>query len=450
MRGLFSIIFLVLLCLFACKKKDQESVLGLDVQPGSDLLGVTVTDTSTIYVHTISTDSVRAYNDRYKLLGSNQDPVFGRIDASIYTNVSLPNNIAGVSFGTNPHIDHAEIRLRITGQFLGDTSNLLQYNVYPLEDIVHPDSTYYTKNWVRKSATPICTANTKIKVIQQDSAICLVLPIDPLYAEYIIQNPNYLVDNSTFINTYKGFYITAANSNLTPGHQGSIIRFDMDDPISGLFMYYYNAASTTSKPEVFQFTFKGADAVRFNHIDKSNSGAINNLVEQLGGDSAKGAQDIYLQGFGLTKAKLYLPFLKNFSDSQHVAINRAELTLKVDEITAPYNSNYGYPPTILLLAMNANSHELYVKDQYYNSLIQFGGTYDATNKQYVFNIARQMQDIVDGKTPNYGFYLVQADNNPVYATKRDERLERVVLGGYGNATCKPVFKVTYIKYPFDK
>lgn len=443
------LILLTIVTFISCKKKDTDSVLGLDVQPGSDLLGVTVSDTSSIFMYTSTTDSVRAYNDRYKLMGSNQDPIFGRIDASFYTNMSLPNNITGVTFGTDPHLDHAEMRLRITGQFLGDTSSTMLYQVYSLDNRL-ADSTYYTKSTHPHANTPICSVTTKIRIVAEDSSISLVLPIDKYYAEAMIQNPNFLTDNNTFLNAYKGFYITASQSNLSPGHQGAIIRFDLDDDASGLFVYYRNGSNTSVKPKQFQFTFRGSDALRYGHIDKSNSGAVPNLVSQLANDSVKGAQNIYLQGFGLTRVKLYLPYLKNFSDSQHVMINRAELTLKVDEMAAPYNANYQYPPSIVMLARAFDNKEAYIKDQYYSSIIQFGGTYDATNKQYVFNIARHVQDIVDGKTINYGFYLVQGDNNPVYVAKRDDRLERVVLGGFLNPSTKPVLKVTYIKYPFDK
>jgi hypothetical protein len=82
--------------------------------------------------------------------------------------------------------------------------------------------------------------------------------------------------------------------------------------------------------------------------------------------------------------------------------------------------------------------------------VKYGGNYDATNKQYVFNIARQIQKILNGET-DYGFYLVNASPNKSFVIRRDNRLERVVIGGkITPITYKPIFKVTYVKYPFDK
>jgi hypothetical protein len=71
------------------------------------------------------------------------------------------------------------------------------------------------------------------------------------------------------------------------------------------------------------------------------------------------------------------------------------------------------------------------------------------NKQYVFNIARQMQRILNGEK-DYGFYLVNASPNKSSVIRRDNRLERVVIGGKTNINYKPIFKVTFVKYPFDK
>jgi len=46
--------------------------------------------------------------------------------------------------------------------------------------------------------------------------------------------------------------------------------------------------------------------------------------------------------------------------------------------------------------------------------------------------------------------LVNAQPSRAYVIRRDDRLNGVVFGGTKNAAYKPVFKITYIKYPFDK
>ena len=76
-------------------------MLGLDVQPENDLLGITVTDTASVFTYTQRGDSVRTYNDQYKYLGSIQDPVFGQTHAGIYTNISIINNLTNQLVGYN-------------------------------------------------------------------------------------------------------------------------------------------------------------------------------------------------------------------------------------------------------------------------------------------------------------------------------------------------------------
>ncbi|MBL7934761.1 MAG: DUF4270 family protein, partial [Bacteroidia bacterium] len=185
------------------------------------------------------------------------------------------------------------------------------------------------------------------------------------------------------------------------------------------------------------------------------AGASSNLFDQVNGsgtsDTLKGNSNVYLNCFGGTRTKVYLPYLKNFSDSQNVSISRAELIIKVDEITSPYSVNYGYPSELALIACGSDGTEELVYDQLETTdFVKYGGSYDATNKQYVFSIARQMQKIVTKDINNYGFYLVNALPNRSSVIRRDNRLQRVVLGGKSNLNYKAIFKVTYIKFPYDK
>lgn len=449
--GLF---FLSLIIVFSCKKKNDDSILGLDVQPENDLVGVTITDSVSLYMHTQKVDSVKSYNDQYKYLGSNQDPVFGRTDASIYANFSISNNLTNVSFGTNPVLDSAEIVIRFLGEALGDTSSALTYDVYVLNDKLSSSTSYYTNSTISKSFSKISTLTGKLKT--RGSNVCLVLPIDENLAQYILQTNSNLTNNTAFQNAYKGFYITTSNSALGGPGSGAIRRFDLDDNLSGVNIYYHDGNSVSSKGQSFQFTFRGVDALRFNNIKHNySSGASLNLFDQITGTEdvaiLKGNSNVYLNCFGGTRIKINLPYLKNFTDSQKVSISRAELIIKIDEIVSPYNINYGYPSSLALIASGSDGTEELVYDQLETTdFVKYGGNYDATNKQYVFNIARQMQKIVTGSIANYGFYLVNSLPNRSYVIRRDNRLQRVVFGGKNNINYKPIFKVTYVKYPYDK
>ena len=449
MSGLRTVFFLsFILILFSCKKKDTESVLGLDVQPDNDLLGITITDSASVFMHTQRVDSVRTYNDNYKFLGSIQDPAFGQTHASIYSNISIANSLTNVSYGNNPVLDSSEIVLRFADQYAGDLTTPLTYDVYLLNENIPTGRSFYTVQNFSKTKV----ASLKTQLVVRNGVSCLVLPFDNNLAQYILQTPANLVNNAAFIAAYKGIYITSSdNSNISPISRGAIRRFDLDDALSGINIYYHDGNSVSAKVNVTRFTFSGTDVLRLNHIDHNyNAAASSNLFDQvIGNDTTKGSTNVYLNSFGGTRVRVYLPYLKAFSDSQNVSISRAELILKVDE--TGYNSTFGYPANLALIACGPGGIEELVYDQLETTdFIKYGGVYDATNKCYVFNIARQMNKIITGKLYNYGFYLVNAQPNRAYAVKRDDRLERVIFGGKNNVSYKPVFKVTYIKYPYDK
>lgn len=446
------LLFISFSILFSCKKKDEDSVLGLDVQPANDLLGITIADSTSIFMHTQRVDSVRTYNDQYKYLGSVIDPVFGRTDASIYTNFSITGNLTNVSFGINPVLDSAVMMIRYLGQFIGDTATKLSYQVYSLNESITPSTAYYTNQHFNRSANPINSGNAKIKII--NGYPYLAIPIDYNLGQYMLQTTANLTNNSVFQTAYKGFYITTSNtSTLSPVSKGSIMRFDLDDDQSGLTLYYHEGSSINTKGKSFLFSFRNGDALRLNHIEHDYSkGAVPNLYAQVTGtpDTIKGKENVYLNCFGGTRTRVYLPFLKSFTDSQNVSISRAELIIKIDESNG-YSSNFPYPSRLALLASSSNGTEELVWDMLETSdFVKYSGDYDATNKQYVFNIARQMQKIITDKIGNYGFYLVNADPSRSVVARRDNRLDRVIIGGKNSLNYKPVFKVTYVKFPYDK
>lgn len=449
------LLFLLFCLAFSCKKKTDDSVLGLDVQPQNDMVGLTISDTSSVYMYTQKVEGIiKSYNDQYKFLGSNQDPIFGRTDASIYTNFSISNNLTNVSFGTNPVLDSAEMVIRFLGQALGDTSTSLTYQVHLLSEKLVSGTSYSLTSHLNRSSTTVSNVTGKLKT--RGGNVCLILPLDNNMAQYILQTNSNLTNNTAFQNAFKGFYITTSSSTLGAPGSGAIRRFNLDDDVSGVNIYYHDGNSVSTKGQVFKFSFRGTDALRFNHIDHNYvSGASQNLFDQISGTEEaailKGNSNVYLNCFGGTRTKIYLPYIKNFTDSQKVSISRAELIIKVDDIISPYSVKYGYPTNLALIACNAENVEELVFDQLETTdFVKYGGTYDAVNKRYVFNIARQVQKILKGEIANYGFYLVNAQPNKAYVIRRDDRLERVVLGGKSNVNFKPVFKVTYIKYPYDK
>jgi hypothetical protein len=457
-KKLFKYAFFLLLLagMINCKKNTFKTgnvpSMSADVQPESDLLNSTFSDTATFYIHTVGYDSSRSYQDQFKYLGSNQDPVFGRTNASIFTNFSMPNGITNVSFGDDAVLDSAELILTFTQSFVGDTTTPLLYEIHQLTQSLDRTKAYYMHSTVPYSSTKLSSSTRRIS--KTGSFYSIRLPLDQTFASAVITNPAYLVNNTTFQSIYKGFYITTKNTFLTPSQMGALMKIDLDNAVSGVYMYYHNGGPSSSKePKTFRFPFSGDNPARFNNIVYDpNSGGNSMLIDQLDEtDTTKGKQDFFLKGVAGSKAVIRLPYLKNYSGSEPIAVNRAELKFKVDQSFVSSTGKYEPPLQLSLVAIDGSGKETYVKDQYYSSDLQhFGGSYDPVNKQYVFNIARHVQDIMSGKLENYGFYLVVANPDKSYVARRDDKAERVVLGGTNNSMYKPSFSLTYIRFPYDK
>ncbi len=432
------------------------------MQPERDDINATFCDTATITAYTVKVDTIASFNDQYKFLGSNQDPTFGRMDVGLYLNANIQNGVTGTSFGDDANLVSAEIILAITSlNFIGDQSTPLTYSVFALDSALHNNKLYYSNKdslHNRNSLLGVFTGTYSVL----DGKLVLRIPIDNNYAKSILNNPQYLTDNSTFINTYKGFYITSEGSNLSPGTspstQGVIGRFNLADALSGFYLRYQKGTPSASKDELsYKFNFSGTSAVRFNTVKYQPSQGGNYLLyQQILGNKTLGKQDLFLKGLAGARVNIQLPFLdylKSYADSFPIAINRAEFIFNLDPSFAAFigTALYYTPPKLALLPLDSVGKEIYAVDQLSSTdYLRYGGSFDPTNNRYVFNLARHVQAIINKKKKNYGFHLVVADPDPTIVVRRDNYGERVILCGNNNATLKPTFNLSFIKYTHDK
>jgi hypothetical protein len=78
---------LAILLITSCKKKD--STLGTNVLDPNSLLNSAQIDTFSLTTFTVVDDSVITDNPAYSVLGSYNDPKFGTMNASFYTQIRL-------------------------------------------------------------------------------------------------------------------------------------------------------------------------------------------------------------------------------------------------------------------------------------------------------------------------------------------------------------------------
>lgn len=455
LRTLFGIILTALLLstFFSCKK--DHRVLGTDVQPASDELNAEYISGLPVTAHSLPYDSIASFDGQYgvdgqyKFIGSNNDPIFGRSDIGLYVNSAI--NDININFGDTARITSAEMVFAIDNlAYAGDKNAVLNYSIFPVTNALIKADTmiYYTSNNRNHGSTPICTASTGFTVAANGQTILRIL-IDSTYAESILHDTPNLTSNDTYRAKYKGYYIAAS---LQGGSEGVIYKADLDDDLSGFYLHYRRRPTDTIS--FFKFPFTGATVSRYNTVKFLPSPAL----QAQFADSTLGSTDLYIKGMGVSKLKVEIPFLKNYTDSFKVAVNRAELIFNVDPLLTS-TGNYLTPPKLILLSIDSIGRETFVRDVLNTTdYVRFNGAYDADNNRYVFDIAREAQAIFNGQKANRGFYLVASDADlslltryagsakELLSLRRDTYYERVVLAGNGNMQLKPTFNLNYIRF----
>lgn len=434
---LLSVLFFPAVLFFSCEKF-EENTIGQEVQPADDLIGINRVDTFTIFTKTLDADSVLVDELSANLVGSINDPVFGRLNCGTYAHLRLAtenikfdsaNNISDLA------IDSVVLSLAYSN-FYGDTNTSLQFNVQRVDENFYADSIYYSSRSLAvqapllneiESQSYAIQPKTPIKVGKDSTAAQLRIRLKNSFGQEFLNRSGSedLANNNKFLAYFKGIYISSNQIN-SPG-QGVIAYFNMTSSLSKLSIYYHHI----SKSDTLTFSMPiNPSSARFTNFSQDYTGSP--VAQQLSG-AVSGDQEVYVQTGGGTKVELQIPGLSSMLDSGNVVINKAELILPIQngsELTLKPHDR------LLLQALKADgSREILVDQLELDSY--FGGFYNASDKSYHFTITRYVQQILTGVKPNLGIQVISAGSGV--------SANRTVLSGTNNALGKPTLKLTYTK-----
>lgn len=439
----FFFISLTALLATAC---NESSVVGLDVQPASDLLNVNWKDTTTLLTSTVKEDSLHTDASIIvtadALLGTYLDPVFGKTSASIYTQLRLPAN--NPNFGTNPVCDSVVLTLTYASDYYGKRGRKDQrISVYQLTEDLSLSRNYYSNNSLSYSGIDLANGHvytprptTTVAVMGDTIKPHLRIPLQQNFGQVILNNQgsSVLSNNTAFQNFIKGLYISSDVTTSGSG-DGNILHFKLGDSQSKLTIYYRNSNATNNDSLKYEISLSSVG--RFSAFDHYNfSTADPYLQSQLSTSSAD--TTLFIQSLAGTKAKIEFPYLLHWNDSGRVAINKAELVIKVDTTNALYQlDTFAAPPKLILFGITATNTNYAIPDAYEANEV-YGGSYNSSAKEYRFNIDRYIQQVLNGSIENTGLYLV-ASGGAIGAN-------RVVVGsGSSKGYQKMKLNITYTK-----
>jgi Domain of unknown function (DUF4270) len=354
-RKVFTLSATFLLAVFlivACRKKDTlVGSSGIDV---NGLLAAGAVDTFTLETYSVLDDSINTKNPLLNVLGEMNDPVFGKMKNSFYTQLRL--EAANPDFGDTNDIVMDSMVLAM--QFSNYTGKLTPqtFEVYEVNEDIESDTAvkYYEfsslsvkpTNLVaagQGTITPEPIADAIIDTISVQPQ--LRIQLDTNFAKRLIgeaeSGGTNFTSNDNFLNYFKGLYIKTNNAPQAVG-TGGIFAFNMLSNASKVTMYFrrwelVNNVNTLVKKQ-FDMVINGS-STNFNRVERDITGS---KVEQALNNPSNGLVSFYTQVFGL-RAAVKIPGLSNLPKT--AIIHKAVLYLPIEYQTG---SVYSPGSTVLM------------------------------------------------------------------------------------------------------
>ena len=423
------------LVISSCSK---STIVGSDILK-DDFVNVSYIDSSTLRVLNLKDDSIRIYplSSGYFLLGSIDDPVFGKTTSEMYVQVrklfDLPNM-------ENVVLDSVVLSLNINPAGLwGDSLAEQSIEVYELGESINDYDSIYTNQKFEKG---MLLATSSYVPFDSDTSYVIYgtdtlnqnntyrIPLDLSFGEKLLSDTTSLNNDTLITNLTNGLLLKAqSSSNSVFGISSAIF---LDDYSNKIILYY-------TKDDTLQLSYPltlgGKRGVYYEHDHEAAmvSSFFNNPVAS---DSL-----LFLAGMQNCNISIEIPYLNELEDK---LINFAELefyTVNLDEKVPGdivqqfylYNLQddgslkYVDDLSIAITSGNINYFNGFpVEESQENGLIL---------KKYNFNITNELKKrIEEGNTETKMIlkpYLSQAKAN------------RSVLYGPGNSEFAAKLKITY-------
>lgn len=444
----------LLISLFLFASCENTSTIGLEVDPSIALQGNLV-DTATITSRTLTDDVTATYALSRHPFGLLKDPTFGLTASDLSMSVNLPSSTT-YSFGTNAVLDSAVLVLNFGGEFYGDSTANYTIDVHQLTNNLANElsflqnKTFPYNSTLLGSRTGKIFPNTKFKVTDvvtgATDTLKTVTPqirikLDNTFIKNNILSLNEatLKYNSRFADAFKGLHVRIRENSVSG--VGGIMFFDFAGTASNLELYYkkQNATTTTAVDTVKAIfpinTSSNPVAASIKHDYTGTPIAI-----QLAAPNQQ-FPVTYLQPMSGLRNKIAFPYLKNFATNVgKIAINKAELVIEVaagsDPLpfnAAPRLSLYRYD--IAGIRKNIpdgdnGTDQSSAGDKRALAPTTFGGYYDLINRRYVFVVTSYIQDLMDGKTTDYGTFLAPTPLNTFEIYPSMATGARAVIGSF--------------------
>jgi len=440
----FALFVLAVSLMSSCTK---SSSVGSELLAG-DQVDVEFTDTLTLRMRTSLEDSLIVHDPfrtgspfSFYSLGDFNDPAFGNVKASIYTQLRASSAILidAAEFETAT-LDSIVLSLVYNNDgFYGAADETYTISVHRLTEDMDPFSTYYSNQEFEYDPTPLVTRTFQANPIDSvilgsntfGSAPQLRIPLSTeLGNEFLSQQDTILTDDLNFIDFFKGLYIKADTE--TDG----IMSFDLSSGSSSLSIYFTVQGNDGAEQKRFTYSFNSPLIAKLTNMDHTFTAAIDDAIA---GGYAEGAKQIYLQALAGPIAEIAIPYADEISGT---IINKAELEFT---ISVQNTEDFPYPEQIILASRDDDGNLLIIRDVEFalnkGNTSLFGGQVETTTsgtlqQVYKMNIAAAFQDMADG---------LENKNLFLRILPKQEQASRVILYGPEDPQYPAKLNLTYTR-----
>lgn len=406
-RRLLTLTTLTLALLASCTPEDSD-------------LGVNLTDNNTRYrgitdtlyttcAYSLHDDSIVSSGSNYNIVGWYEDAIYGKVSASIYTQIALPSDANSVDL-SNATIDSVDLCLVKDALFPDSAGSYLwHFEVMPLAEAVESDTTYYG-NSILPVREGVKYFDDTVRIAVTDTVVTFRL--GGSIGDLLKQNAS----RTDFIANTKGLRI-----RIIEGDSMGIVAFNFAATKTRLTAYYHVNGDTNT----LQYNFVvGSGAKRFMHFDHDYSTSSFGVADSIGGTNR-----LYLEPFGGYNVHINFDSAVRAFHAAHptAVIHYAELLLPLaDEAPTVH------PDSLLAFSIGADGSTTLTSDLRYR--MGGDGSYLRDRNCYRLRVSLLLQELLRNDA-DHGIKLM------LYYSRRHPAA-RTVITGTGTAN-PPRIAFTY-------
>jgi hypothetical protein len=397
--------------------------------------GYILLDTFSVNVKTVQLDSVPSSGLGVILNGYHNDPLFGKITAGSFFEISMP----GVrSIENNMVYDSVELILRGNGYYYGDTTVPQNISVYQLTQnikLADNSSSLYTHNSFTTASAPLGSKQTYLRPLEKDTvSIRLADSKGREIWDLFANKANEVSGDAQWLDYFKGLAIKTGTTNAIYGYDAS----------TAVMRIHYHINSLERGTNYFEFPLSNT-AYQFNNVQADRTGtpiaALNTINNSIASEQLDNAA--YIQGLTGVVTRLDLPSIKKLQE-----LGRYGKIISATLVVQPIRNTYvraNMPAKITLVEADAKQNRGDTLVGGTTGGYQYGDfTYDALyneNTSYTYDLTSYCNaELVADNITSRGLLMM-----PTYFDFLT-RFDRLVVGNKVNAKNKMTFQIYYLLY----